>query len=65
MNSVCDFEIGKHGLIIKMFDGVNGLHEKSALFLPEVASEQEWDHRTTIAHLILKTGIKSSDVLFA
>jgi len=39
MSDIFDFDIGKHGIYIILFDGVHGLHKKTALFLPEVAKE--------------------------
>lgn len=45
-----DWEVGKHGIIIK-YKG------QSAVFLPEVAEEQRWDQRTTLQHLLMKAGV--------
>ncbi len=49
-----DIEIGKHGIILTK----NG---HSALFLPQVAVEQNWDLTTTLNHLAVKAGINSND----
>lgn len=43
-------EIGKHGILLK-----KGF--RSAVFLPQVASEQGWDLETTLTHLSLKAGL--------
>lgn len=45
-----DIEIGKHGIIIK-----KGMQQ--AVFLPQVATEQGWDLKTTLHHLCLKAGL--------
>jgi len=54
-----DWEVGTHGVTITFSlsqRGNGGLRQYSATFLPEVASEQGWDHLTTITHLIRKSG---------
>lgn len=43
-------EIGKHGILLK-----KGF--RSAVFLPQVATEQGWDLETTLTHLSLKAGL--------
>lgn len=50
MPSYRDIIIGKHGIIIK-----NG--PRQAVFLPQVASEQGWDLKTTLQHLCLKADL--------
>ncbi|CAF0709648.1 unnamed protein product [Brachionus calyciflorus] len=52
-----DWEIGKHGIRIE-FHNEKG-HRRSATYLPEIASEQEWDHVETIDSLLRKGGYKS------
>lgn len=47
-----DFEIGKHGIILSCLG-------RSAVFLPQVAVEQNWDRETTLAHLSMKAGLNS------
>lgn len=48
-----DIVIGKHGIILEK----NG---RSALFLPQVAREQNWDLPTTLKHLALKAGLRDN-----
>jgi len=45
-----DFEVGKHGVILRK--GARG-----AVFLPQVPVEQDWDAETTLLHLSLKAGL--------
>lgn len=45
-----DFEVGKHGIILKK-DG------RGAVFLPEVAVEQNWNREQTLSHLAKKAGL--------
>ena len=47
-----DIVIGKDGMIISK----NG---RSAVFLPQVASEQGWDLAQTLSHLSQKAGLSS------
>jgi len=54
-----DWEIGKHGIIIDFADPKSGSH-RSATYLPEVASEQEWDRDEALMSLIKKAGFKGS-----
>jgi AmmeMemoRadiSam system protein A len=42
--------IGKHGIILEKSG-------RSALFLPQVATEQGWDLETTLNHLAQKAGL--------
>ena len=55
-----DWEVGTHGVTITFSlsqrGNGGGLRQYSATFLPEVASEQGWDHLTTMTHLIRKSG---------
>lgn len=50
-----DWEIGKHGLKVKISTG--GRHY-SGTFLPLVAEEQEWDHIETLWNLLSKAGYR-------
>ncbi|EGF78573.1 hypothetical protein BATDEDRAFT_90717 [Batrachochytrium dendrobatidis JAM81] len=51
-----DWEIGKHGIRIS-FENEHG-RQQSATYLPEVASEQGWDHKQTIDSLLRKGGFR-------
>ncbi|KAL0219732.1 hypothetical protein P9112_005385 [Eukaryota sp. TZLM1-RC] len=57
-----DWEIGKHGIIVQF--NVNSI-KYHATFLPEVAEDQGWDKKTTLAHLVAKSGFygKLDDIL--
>jgi len=46
--------IGKHGMTLSK----NG---HFAVFLPQVAVEQQWDLETTLSHLTLKAGLSADD----
>ena len=46
--------IGTHGIIVKKYN-------KSAVYLPKVASEQGWDLDTTLTQLCLKAGLTADD----
>jgi hypothetical protein len=46
------FITGKHGIIIRL----GGMR---AVFLPQVATEQDWDREETLAHLCNKAGLPS------
>ena len=48
--SIEQFIVGEHGIVLR-----KGGH--SALFLPEVASEQGWDREQTLNHLAVKAGL--------
>ena len=50
---VFDWSIGKHGILIKF--EARGIHY-NATYLPEVAKEQGWDHKTAINSLVQKSG---------
>ena len=45
-----DIELGKHGIILSK-------NKHSAVFLPQVAPEQQWDLPTTLEHLSVKAGL--------
>ncbi len=49
-----DFKIGEHGIIIAK-------KGRRAVFLPEVAIEQNWDAPTTLTHLAMKAGLNPDD----
>ncbi|CAH0382409.1 unnamed protein product [Bemisia tabaci] len=51
-----DWEVGVHGIRIE-FPNEKG-HKRTATYLPEVASEQGWDHIQTIDSLLRKGGFK-------
>jgi len=57
VNSVWDWEIGTHGIIID-FEDKHG-NQLSATYLPEVAEEQQWNKVETIDSLIKKAGFES------
>eukprot|EP00080_Pristionchus_pacificus_P001059 PDM61079.1 hypothetical protein PRIPAC_54885 [Pristionchus pacificus] len=47
-----------NGIRIHFMDPVAG-HRRSGVFLPEVASEQGWNHTETLDHLLRKAGYKN------
>jgi len=47
-----EFEVGRQGVILSKSG-------RSAVFLPEVATEQGWDRAETLSHLALKAGLPS------
>jgi AMMECR1 domain-containing protein len=51
-----DWEVGVHGIRIE-FHNEKG-NKRTATYLPEVASEQGWDHIQTIDSLLRKGGFK-------
>lgn len=51
-----DWEVGKHGIIID-FGGADG-REYGGTFLPMVAEENGWDHKTTVDRLVRKAGFR-------
>lgn len=51
-----DWEIGRHGVWIE-FKLPGQRRPETATFLPEIASEQGWDKRETIDHLLRKGGM--------
>ena len=52
VKSAKDFIPGRHGVLLT--HGRN-----SAVFLPQVATEQGWDRETTLSHLSMKAGLPS------
>jgi AmmeMemoRadiSam system protein A len=56
IDSYRDFEIGKHGIILNC-------RGRSAVFLPQVAVEQNWDRETTLKYLSMKAGLNPDDWL--
>ena len=48
-----EWEVGKHGIEVEFV--VKG-EPYRATFLPEVASERDWDQTTTLRHLVRKAG---------
>ncbi|QSH42515.1 AmmeMemoRadiSam system protein A [Lentisphaerota bacterium ZTH] len=62
IDSANEFEVGKHGIVLRC-------NTRSAVFLPQVAPEQGWDAATTLTHLSMKAGLhpdswKSPDAEF-
>jgi len=49
-----EITLGKHGIILKN-------KGRSAVFLPQVATEQNWDLTTTLNHLSLKAGLTKKE----
>lgn len=49
-----EIEIGTHGVILNK-------RGKSAVFLPQVATEQGWTRETMLAHLAKKAGLRAGD----
>ncbi|MCP4895389.1 MAG: AmmeMemoRadiSam system protein B [bacterium] len=49
-----EIEVGKHGVILSK-------RGKSAVFLPQVATEQGWDKPTMLAHLEKKAGLRAGE----
>lgn len=52
-----DWQIGKHGIKIEFLNEKG--QKRNATYLPEIASEQEWDHAETIDSLLRKGGYRS------
>jgi AmmeMemoRadiSam system protein B/AmmeMemoRadiSam system protein A len=50
VTSVADIVVGKHGVVLKKAG-------RSAVFLPQVAVEQNWDRETMLTHLAQKAGL--------
>ncbi len=50
INHYNEIELGRHGIILK-----KGYHQ--ALFLPQVAPEQNWNLQQTLEHLSMKAGL--------
>jgi len=57
-----DWEIGTHGVSISFRHPKTRCHH-SATFLPDVAADHGWDHRTTMKYLISKSGCHIGDAL--
>lgn len=56
-----DWTVGLHGIIIRFYTATTitaGGMELTATFLPEVAEQQGWDQKKTVASLIRKAGYK-------
>ena len=51
-----EITLGKHGIILNKFEK-DGTLKASAVFLPTVAKNQNWDLRTTLEQLSIKAGI--------
>jgi AmmeMemoRadiSam system protein A len=49
-----DIVIGRHGILLEK-------HGRRAVFLPQVATEQGWDLKSTLGHLALKAGLEPGD----
>ena len=50
VESYKDIIIGKHGIILRK-------HNRGAVFLPQVPTEQSWNRDSTLSHLALKAGL--------
>ena len=50
VNSYQEIILGKHGIILRALG-------RGAVFLPQVAPEQNWDINTTLTHLSIKAGL--------
>jgi len=62
IGDVSEIEVGKHGVYLSK-------GWRSAVFLPQVATEQGWDRETLLAHLCMKAGLpdtswQESDAFF-
>lgn len=57
-SSYSDWAIGIHGIRIEFFNERGS--KRSATYLPEVASEQGWNHIETLDSLLRKGGFKAS-----
>lgn len=57
-NSYLDWEVGVHGIRIEFYTERGG--KRSATYLPEVASEQGWNHVQTIDSLLKKGGFRGT-----
>ncbi len=54
IDSYSSIELAKHGIILQKAG-------RMALFLPQVAPEQNWNLETTLTHLALKAGLGADD----
>jgi AMME syndrome candidate gene 1 protein len=50
-NSITDWQVGKHGIQIKF-------GQYGGTYLPEVASEQNWNHEEALRSLVKKAGFR-------
>lgn len=57
-NDYLDWEVGVHGIRIEFHNGRGS--KDSATYLPEVASEQGWNHVQTIDSLLRKGGFRGA-----
>ncbi|KAH9398480.1 PREDICTED: AMME syndrome candidate gene 1 protein-like [Rhagoletis zephyria] len=55
-----DWDVGAHGVEMHYIDDIG--NQYSSTFLPEVAKEQNWDHKTTILELLRKAGYKRGGI---
>ena len=53
-----DWDVGKHGIIIKFTTNEQRRHNYSATYLPEVAYEQQWSQKEAILSLVRKSGYR-------
>ena len=58
VENVMDWEVGTHRIDIEFED--NKGNSFSSTFLPEVASDEGWDQRTTLKYLVQKAGYTGS-----
>ena len=58
VENVMDWEVGTHGIDIEFED--NKGNSFNSTFLPEVASDEGWDQRTTLKYLVQKAGYTGS-----
>ena len=58
VENVMGWEVGTHGIDIEFED--NKGNSFSSTFLPEVASDEGWDQRTTLKYLVQKAGYTGS-----
>lgn len=49
-----EIQVGRHGILLEKSG-------RSAVFLPQVATEQGWDLETTLDHLAYKAGLEPGD----
>ena len=58
MKDILDFEVGTHGLHVTLSDNTGKSQPLTAIFLPEVAKQNGWTNRETIANLIINAGVR-------
>ncbi len=56
ISSLNEIEIGRHGIILRKFDGTGAL-KNSAVFLPQVPKNFGWNLEQTLTHLSIKAGL--------